>query len=139
MKSPKQVLRAATLWEEGFPLDQLPHYFYDVYGSSEKLPEVPRLRRRRADRARRPVLYVPGQCLKFGCDMAQGMILLFVIGRLDGGHRLCRRRRRQRQRRRGRRGEGGRELEVGVCVLCMCDVAFFLGAYTPVLYVPTLR
>jgi hypothetical protein len=56
--------------------------------------------------------------------MAQGMILLFVIGRLDGGHRLCRRRRRRR-RRRGRRGEGGRELEVGGCVLWMCDVAFF--------------
>jgi hypothetical protein len=29
----------------------------------------------------------------------------------------------------GGKGEGGRELEVGGCVLWMCDVAFFLGAY----------
>jgi hypothetical protein len=59
--------------------------------------------------------------------MAQGMILLFVIGRLDGGHRLCRRRRRRR-RRRGRRGEGGRELEVGGCVLWMrCVMWLFSG------------
>jgi hypothetical protein len=56
-----------------------PHFFDDVYGSSKKLPEVPRLRRRHADRARRPVLYLLGQCLKVGCDMAKGMMLLFVI------------------------------------------------------------
>ena len=27
MKGPKQVLRAATLWEEGVPLGQLPYFF----------------------------------------------------------------------------------------------------------------
>jgi hypothetical protein len=36
--------------------------------------------------------------------MAQGMILLFVIGRLDGGHGHC-----LGRRRRGGEGEGGRE------------------------------
>ena len=41
MKGPKQVLPAATLWEEGVPLDQLPYTFNDVYGSPEKLTEMP--------------------------------------------------------------------------------------------------
>jgi hypothetical protein len=41
----------------------------------------------------------------------------------------------------GGKGEGGRELEVGGCVLWMCDVAFFLGAYmyTPVCTYSTLN
>ena len=33
MKGPKQVLQAATLWEEGFPLDQFPYTFNNVYGN----------------------------------------------------------------------------------------------------------
>jgi hypothetical protein len=41
----------------------------------------------------------------------------------------------------GWKGEGGRELEVGGCVLWMCDVAFFLGAYmyAPVRTYSTLK
>ncbi len=111
------MLRAATLWEERIPLDQLPSYFNDVYRSSEKLTKMPLLRGRRADTMRRPVLYVPGQCLEVRRDMAQGMILFFVlVGRLDGGHCLWRWRR--------QRGEGGREggLEMGGCVVVWCEM-----------------
>jgi len=60
MKGPKQVLWVATLWEERVPLDQLSYNFNDVYGSPKKLTEMPLLRRRRADRARCPVLDLPG-------------------------------------------------------------------------------
>jgi hypothetical protein len=49
-----------------------------------------------SSRRRLPVLYLPGQCLKVGRDMAQGMILLFVIGRLDRGHEHCLGQRRRR-------------------------------------------
>ena len=56
MKGPKQVLWAATLWEEGVPLEQLPYFFDDEHARPEKLPEVPRLHRRCADTVRRPVL-----------------------------------------------------------------------------------
>jgi hypothetical protein len=78
------------------------------------MPRSPR--RRRADMARRKVLYVPGQCLKVRHGhVAWGILVEVVIGCLTGGHRLWRR------RRRGRGGrECGRELEVCGCV---CDVA----------------
>ena len=116
MKGPKQMLWAATLWEEEVTLDQLPYTFNDVYGSPKKLTEMPLLCRRRVDRARRPVLDLPGQCLKVRCEMAQGMIPLFVVGRLDGGHRLWWRMRRGE-------GRGGSEGWRWVVVWCvMCDV-----------------
>jgi hypothetical protein len=64
MKGPKQVLWVATLWEEGVPFELLPYCFDNEHTRPKQLPEVPRLRCRRADTVRRPVLYVPGQCLK---------------------------------------------------------------------------
>ena len=111
MKCPKQVLRAATLWEEGVPLEQLPCFFDDEQARSEKLTEVPRLRRRRADTARRPVLDVPGQCLEVRHGhVARGILAeVIVAGHLAGGHGHCL----WRRRRRG--GEGGWELEMIVC------------------------
>jgi hypothetical protein len=46
-------------------------------------------RRRRADTARRTVLYVPGQCLKVRHGhVAWGILVEVVIGCLAGGHRL---------------------------------------------------
>ena len=41
MKGPKQVLRAATLWKEGVPLEQLPCFFDDKHARPEKFMEVP--------------------------------------------------------------------------------------------------
>jgi hypothetical protein len=114
MKGPKQVLRAATLWEEGVPLEQLPYFFDNEHAHPEKFPEVPRLRRRRADTVRRPVLYVPGQCLevKHG-HVARGILVeVIVVGHLAGG---LGRRRRRRGGGGGGAGEGG---EGGSCVLC---------------------
>ena len=35
MKGPKQVLRAAILWEEGVPLEQLPYFFDDKHARPE--------------------------------------------------------------------------------------------------------
>ena len=107
MKGPKQVLWAATLWEEGVPLEQLPCFFDYEHARSEKLTEVPRLRRCRANTARRPVLDDPGQCLEVRHGhVARGILaVVVVVGRLAGGHGHCLGRR--------RRG-GGREL---------CDVA----------------
>ena len=63
--------------------------------------------RRRADTARRPVLYVPGQCLKVRHGhVAWGILVEVVVRCLAGGHCLWR-----------RRGEGGS------CVLCWaCEV-----------------
>jgi len=55
MKGPKQVLRVATLWEEGVLLEQLPCFFDDEQAHPEKLTEVPRLCCRRIDTVRRPV------------------------------------------------------------------------------------
>ena len=55
MKGPKQVLRVATLWEEGVLLEQLPCFFDDKQAHPEKLTEVPRLCCRRIDTVRRPV------------------------------------------------------------------------------------
>ncbi len=49
MKCPKQMLRVATLWEEGVPLKQLPCFFDDEHARPEKLMEVPLLRHRRTD------------------------------------------------------------------------------------------
>jgi len=49
MKGPKQMLWAATLWEEGVPLKQLPYFFDDEHARPEELTEVLLLRRRRAD------------------------------------------------------------------------------------------
>jgi hypothetical protein len=112
MKGPKQVLRAATLWEEGVPLEQLTYFFDNKHARPEKLPEVLCLRRCRADTVRRPVLYVPGQCLKVRHGhVARGILLVVVVGHLAGGHghRLWRRR---------RRWGGGREGVGNGCVLC---------------------
>ena len=62
------------------------------------LTEVSRLRRRGADTARRPVLDVPGQCLKVrhGHDARGILAEVVVVGRLAGrhGHHLWRWRRR---------------------------------------------
>ncbi len=80
MKGPKQVLWAATLWEEGVPLEQLPYFFDGEHARPEKLPEVSHLRRRLADMVRRPVLYVPGQCLKVRHGhVARGILLVIVV------------------------------------------------------------
>jgi len=49
MKGPKQILWAATLREEGVPLEQLPNFFNDKQARPKKLMEVPLLRRHRAD------------------------------------------------------------------------------------------
>ena len=79
------------------------------------MPRSPR--RRHADMARRPVLCVPGQCLKVRHGhVAWGILVEVVIGCLAGGHRLW-------PRRRGGRG-GGRECVRELEVLgCVCDVA----------------
>jgi hypothetical protein len=88
MKGPKQVLRAATLWEEGGPLEQLPGFFDDENARPEKLTEVPRLRCRCADTVRRPVLDVPGQCLEVRHGhVARGKLIDVIVGRLAGRHR----------------------------------------------------
>jgi hypothetical protein len=80
MKGPKQVLRAATLWEEGVPLEQLPCFFDDEHARPEKLTEVPRLRRRRADTARHPVLDVSCQCLEVRHGhVARGILAEVVV------------------------------------------------------------
>ncbi len=80
MKGPKQVLRVATLWEEGVPLEQLPCFFDDEHDRPKKLTEVPHLRRRCADTARRPVLDVPGQCLKVRHGhVARGILAEVVV------------------------------------------------------------
>ena len=60
IKGPKQMLWAATLWEEGVPLEQLPYFFDDEHVCPEKFQKVSCLCRCRADTVRRPVLYVPG-------------------------------------------------------------------------------
>jgi hypothetical protein len=85
MKGPKQVLRAAILWEEGVPLEQLPYFFDDKHARPENSQKcrvsvvtVPtRVWCKRCQKTlkrdisivfpcpvRRPVLYVPGQCLE---------------------------------------------------------------------------
>ena len=88
MKGPKQVLRAATLWEKGGPLEQLPGFFDNKNARPKKLTEVPRLRRRRADTVRHPVLDVPGQCLEVRHGhVARGILIDVIVGRLAGGHR----------------------------------------------------
>ena len=88
MKGPKQVLWATTLWEEGVPVKQLPYSFNDEHARREKFPKVPRLRHRRADTARHPVLDVPGQCLKIRHGHVARSILceVVVVGGLTGGH-----------------------------------------------------
>ena len=114
MKGPKQVLRAATLWKEGVPLEQPPCFFDDKHARPEKLTEVPRLRSRRADTARRSVLDVPGQCLKVRHGHVTRGILaeVVVVGCLTGGHGHC------CGGGVGGAGGGGREL----CAV-WCDVA----------------
>jgi hypothetical protein len=90
MKGPKQVLRAATLWEEGVPLEQLPYFSDDKRARPEKLPEVPCPRRHRADTVRCPVLDVPGQCLEIRHGhVARGILVeVVIVGGLTGGHRF---------------------------------------------------
>jgi hypothetical protein len=100
-----EMLWAATLWEEGIPLEHFPFFFDDKHACPKKFPKVPRLRRRRADTVRRPVLDVPGQCLKIRHGhVARGILIEVVVVRgLAGGYCFG-----------GGNGGGGREL---------CDVA----------------
>ena len=72
MKGPKQVLRAATLWEEGGPLKQLPYFFDDENASPEKLPDVSRLCCRRANTVRGPVCMSRANASKSGTGMWHG-------------------------------------------------------------------
>ena len=117
VKGPKQMLWAATLWEEGVLLEQLPCFFDDEHARPEKLTEVLRLRRCRSDMARHPDLDFLGQCLEVR-HVARLVLADFVIGRLVGGHHFWWR----WWQRGGGRGEGGRE---GVCVVVLCLVAFY--------------
>jgi len=100
------MIWAATLWEEGVPLEQLPWFFDDEHTRPKKLTEVPRLCRRRANTARHPVLDVPGKCLEVRHGhVAWGILAeVVVVGHLAGGHghRLWR-------WRQGGEGGGGRE------------------------------
>jgi hypothetical protein len=73
MKGPKQVLRAATLWEEEGPLKQLPYFFDDENASPEKLLDVSRLCCRRANSVRGPVCMSRANAsTKSGTDMWHG-------------------------------------------------------------------
>ena len=112
----------------GSPSRATPMFFRRRARSSQNLPEVSRLRCRPANTVKRPVLYIPGQCLEVRHGhVAWGILAeVVIVGRLDGRHRLWRRR-----RRRGGR-EGGRELEVAwLCaVWCVCCAWAVDGAST---------
>jgi hypothetical protein len=103
------MLRATTFWEEGVPLQATPMFFNVEHARPEKLKEVPRLRRCRADmtRTRRPVLDVQGQCLEVRHEhVARGILVDVPIGHLTCGHHLWRWQWRGGRGREGRR-EGG--------------------------------
>ncbi len=85
MKSLKQMLWEAALWEERVPVKQLPYFFDDEHACPKKFPEVPRLCRRRPNTARHPILYVLDQFLKVK-HMPSLILADVVVGRLDGGH-----------------------------------------------------
>ncbi len=127
MEGPKQMLWAATLWEQGAPLEQLPCYFDNENTCPKKLTEVQSLRCCRANMARRPVLDVPGQCLEVRHGhVVRDILADVIVGCLTGGHHFG-----WRQWRGWspppppaprREGVGGKLL----CVVCCCVVFFVM-------------
>ena len=81
MKGPKQVLRAATLWEEEGPLKQLPYFFDDENASPKKLLDVSRLCCRRANTVRGPVCMMSraNASTKSGTGMWHGTYCLSFV------------------------------------------------------------
>ncbi len=122
MECPKQMLRAATLWEEGVPLEQLPCIFDNKH-----------TRPKNSRKCRVSVVPMPtwqdaqflmsrAKASKSGMGMWPGTSLLMsssdasladiILGGSSGGGG------------RGGEGEGERELEVSCCVLCAAVLCF---------------
>ena len=112
----------------GSPSRATPMFFRRQARSSQKLPEVSRLCCCPADTVRRPVLYIPGQCLEVRHGhVARGILAeVVIVGRLDGRHRLWWRRRRRGGRERGR----GVEVAWLCAVWCVCCAGAVDGAST---------
>jgi hypothetical protein len=86
----KQMLWAATLWEEVVLQEQLPKDHDNVRARSKELAEAQHLYRCRPDMASSPVMDIPGHCLKVRCMDILVVAYADAVRHLAEGHHLLR-------------------------------------------------
>jgi hypothetical protein len=119
IEGPKQMLWAATLWEEAVPQVQVSEDLDDMHACSKELAEVPRLCRCHPNTAGHPVLDILFHCLKVR------HVNVLVVAYADAAGHLARRHYvLWRVGREGWAAGGGREggCWTWVCCLCGCCV-----------------
>ncbi len=82
------MLRAALLWMQVVPDEEIPEDLHHPHACSKELAEVPRLCRRCPNMTRRPVLDVPGDQQKVRGEVAL-VLAGVVIGHNTGGRNHC--------------------------------------------------